>query len=336
MKRRAYVLALAGVSTAGCLRLDSSGSTETAGGDGSTEAPADESDDEETPADDGTTGDMSEQLSNVRSLQQEAATTLQSNVEAFLSPNEETEGTIDTSEASQQLGEASSTLDEVGGDAPSSLQTAQEWLTTTVEATDSFNSGWEAFLTASSEVENQQFDAARESASEGQDAVSSAEQTFSEAQETGEELGSTSYPEESPEAYEAATTVVGKMTQTASAVTSLLSGYGELARGLGDFSEGVSDYQNGDYSAATEQFVQAKGIFESTNETFTTAKSEAPEEVKPVFDRFICFSNAYPDAMDHYERAANAAADGDSATAREEVQAGQADLDRCVSSESTG
>jgi len=94
----------------------------------------------------------------------------------------------------------------------------------------------------------------------------------------------------------------------------------------------VTEYQNDNYSAATEQFVQAKGIFESTRETFTTAKDEAPEEAKPVFDQFICFSETYPDAMDHYKRAADAAADGDSTTAEEQLQAGQADLDRCSSS----
>ena len=104
--------------------------------------------------------------------------------------------------------------------------------------------------------------------------------------------------------------------------------YGDLIDGRAALAEGRNRTDEGDYSAAAESFGDAKTAFDAGTTTATDALDESPpERVAAELRALSCRGDHLATAASHFRASAEAAADRDRSTAREEREAAADALD---------
>jgi hypothetical protein len=348
MQRRQLLRGVGGlsaISVAGCLGSGSGNSGDSTTGSVSTgptptETPEPTSAPTETPeptatpteTPEPTTTDQQDDVSRIRQNQAVAAQSLQSNVDTFLAGGDEQANKVGTEEASEKLKTAQRILDELdSGETVDRLGRANEWLFGLVTGIRVFNRGYVRFLNSIRQNRKDEIDAATKLADAATRTFAKAEKAFNEVAKVGEELRKTKYAERNSETFSAGATVLKKMHKSASAQESLSSGFSDQVSGSNPRTNGFVRYNNRQYSEARSRFADAKRFYDSAYESYSTARSQAPQEAKPVIDVFLCRAKALYDAMNHLETAALAANRDRPTLAEEEWRAGQKKMDKSCS-----
>ncbi|AGN01192.1 hypothetical protein L593_06215 [Salinarchaeum sp. Harcht-Bsk1] len=106
----------------------------------------------------------------------------------------------------------------------------------------------------------------------------------------------------------------------------LTGGYDAILTGRGHLESGQVAVQQGNFATAESEFQAAKSAFQTATGHFQTARQETDGELQSQIDTALCRSQALTNAAAHFEASAVAAQSGDLATARDERNAGEADI----------
>lgn len=118
-------------------------------------------------------------------------------------------------------------------------------------------------------------------------------------------------------------------TATAAGAT-LAAGTETVIAGGQHLATGRDRADDEDYGGAAEAFAAASADLDAAVETYERAPDGAPDPIAARVSFAICRATRMSAAATHFENSADAAASGDRATARDEREAGQTDLDRAM------
>lgn len=119
-----------------------------------------------------------------------------------------------------------------------------------------------------------------------------------------------------------------QLASLAAGFDALATAYGDLLDGRAALADGRARADENDYSAAAESFGQAEASFDAGTATATDALDrDPPERVAAELRALSCRGGNLSSAAGHFRASAEAAADGDRTTAREEREAAEDALD---------
>jgi len=126
---------------------------------------------------------------------------------------------------------------------------------------------------------------------------------------------------------QAVTDGAAELAGIAAAADEIGTGYRALLDGRERLETGRSAFDDGEFDRAETAMADAAARFESATGHFETARTAADGQFTGRIDRALCRSGALADAAEHFQAAVGAARDGRLSRARQERDAGEADLD---------
>ncbi|WP_439028108.1 hypothetical protein [Haloarchaeobius sp. DT45] len=110
--------------------------------------------------------------------------------------------------------------------------------------------------------------------------------------------------------------------------TKLATGFEEMLLGREDLAAARTHLENQEVDAATADIEKAKTHFTASQTTFDSVSADAPDDVSTHLDSARCQADHLVKATEHFEKAADAYGDGDPLTAKQEKDAGEAELQK--------
>lgn len=108
----------------------------------------------------------------------------------------------------------------------------------------------------------------------------------------------------------------------------MTTGYESILLGRDDLATARTALDDRRYDDAEAALADAEERFQAGDESFASVEGDAPESVAPHLSRARCQSEHLVAATDHFQRALAAARDGDAATARDQRDAAETELQR--------
>ncbi|WP_267641459.1 hypothetical protein [Haloarchaeobius amylolyticus] len=112
------------------------------------------------------------------------------------------------------------------------------------------------------------------------------------------------------------------------AFITLATGFEQMLLGREDLAAAEAHLENKEAAAAEEDLQKAKTHFTSSQSTFDSMGSDAPEDISGHLERARCQAGHLVAATEHFQQAAEAFQDNDPLTASQERDAGKADLQK--------
>jgi hypothetical protein len=182
--------------------------------------------------------------------------------------------------------------------------------------------------TVQSAVESEEYDRAGDLVDDLSTETGDARSTLEGASDAAEGLDADTL--ESRDSVEIAKVRDGydQLTALAAGFDALATAYGDLIDGRAALAEGRAHADESDYSAAAESFGDAEASFDAGTATATDAlDASPPERVAAELRALSCRGGHLSTAAGHFRASAEAAADRDRSTAREEREAAEDALD---------
>jgi len=325
LNRRAVLASLAvavPVGAAGCSGDGNEGSTPTA-----TDEPTEPSDQAEEPT-------VEERIEAGAASVEAAADELEATADELDSI--ESGGEIDTESVETHLAKAREELDAAAPDATEEqLKTIEalrdviailERLTTIIEDIARIQ---DRLATATDRIDDQRWDAARETLGRADDLTSETRTRASALRDEFEDID-TERLDSVPE------TDLAQVDSDLEELVATLDALDGLVTVLRQISDGMPSFEAGVAAVEDEQWSEAATAFETASERFTRAEDkladlaadeDIPADLRADAEELLCEWRPIREATDAFERGARAADEGDTATARSEFEAARETLD---------